>query len=815
MVRIGEDKLCAALRSKALSLILTLGLILSGMFGIVLSTADAAASTVTLKYGSDITYGSGWTGHTTMKWVTHVNGEVLDLDDEPGVSRSYAYCVQPPVGSPPQGTYSVSLVDDDDTGKISKMRKIIYYLPGSYGYAKLTKNRWFSGTSLNDAYVMGHLALSWVYDGYSESQDIWGGAPSSMVSKVRSMVDDLSNIPDPPEDYEVFWVRVSGMQDVFGAFYKDEYGNANVKKDSANTQISSGNSCYSIEGAEYTLYTDSGCTEVAKTRNGADAVIRIKANGDSDPVEVKTGTYFFKETKAPRGYALDTKAHAIEVIKDKTSTFSAHDIPKSNETGLLIQKLDKETGLSIPQGGASLAGAEYTVKYYDVYPKDKMTEAEMASAVSSRTAARIGNKEASWVFKTDEQGRIDMSQPDRYLIREKSADLYRNSNGKPAFPIGIISVQETKAPEGYLIDKTVRYASITDGGNVENLSSLKTFTGDRGLKEQVIRGDLSLKKAAEGRKRMAGIEFSFTSLTNGEKHVLVTDKNGYLNSSSSWNPHDANVGEEASPENGIWFNGYNDEKTGAKPDNKLGALPYDRYLMEEIRSDANKGYELISDEITIERAGFVLDLGTYDDAKEPVPELGTNARDAKTDSSTASTDKEIIIIDSVDYRGLKPGRTYVVEGILMDKETEKPLLDDKGQEIRGSAEFYAEKEKGSTEVVFTFSGESLGGKTAVVFEYLKLEGELIAEHTDIKSREQTVNIVEIEKVKGTFKKEKPEQPEEPEIPEVPEEPEEPSKRRSPDTGDPRSLNLLYYLTALSVAAEGLLLTTKRRNDRLN
>ena len=83
---------------------------------------------------------------------------------------------------------------------------------------------------------------------------------------------------------------------------------------------------------------------------------------------------------------------------------------------------------------------------------------------------------------------------------------------------------------------------------------------------------------------------------------------------------------------------------------------------------------------------------------------------------------------------------------------------------------------------------------------------LVAEHTDIKSREQTVKIIEIEKVKGVYKKDKPDEPEKPE---------EPERKRSPDTGDNRSLNLLYYLTALSVSAEALLLTKKRRNDRLN
>ena len=792
MIKLSAGSLHCKTANRVLSLILALFLTLSGMMGMASYEADAAAGTVTLRYGTTITYGSGISGFTSVKWVTHVDGEAVDLDDEPGVTRSYAYCVQPIAFAPSEGTYPVSLVDDDDTGKIAKMRKIIYYLPGSYGYAKTTKNRWFSGKSTNDAYVIGHLALSWVYENYSNSSNVWGGSPSSLENKAKDIVDDVKNLPNPPDEYEVFWVRVSGKQDVFGAFYKTEYGFAKVVKSSANTVITNGNSCYSLEGAEYTLYEDAACTQAAKTRSGDRAVIKTLANGDSKAIEVETGTYYIKETKAPKGYALDTSAHSIEVIKDKTSSFAARDIPKSNEVELLIQKLDKETGLPIPQGAASLEGAEYTIRYYDVYPSASMSEADMAAATASKTPAKINGQEAVWVFKTDEEGRIDMSRPDKYLISDRSAALYRNSAGKPVFPIGIISVTETKEPEGYLLDDTVRYASIAESGSAEKLSTLKAFAGDRGLKEQVIRGDIGLSKAAEGRERMQGIEFSFTSLTNGEKHILVTDKNGYLCSAASWNPHDVSTNKGSTAKDGIWFNGYNDESTGAKPNNSLGALPYDKYLMEEIRSDANKGYELISDEITIERAGFILDLGTYDDAKEPVPELGTNARDAKTSSGRASAESEIIIIDSVDYRRLKPGRKYTLEGILMDKSTGKPLLDDNGNEIWGYTEFYAEKEKGSEEVQFRFSGEKLAGKAAVAFEYLKFEGETIAEHTDIKSKEQTVNIVELEEVKGAYDDE-----------------------GSPNTGDGGNLALLYYLVAMSVSAEALLLTKKRRNDRLN
>ena len=307
------------IRRKLVCLI-TLCIFAAGALGTFTDEVSAAASTVTLRYGSTEYYGSGshGGGYTTIKWVTHIDGEAIDLDEIPGVSRSYAYCVQPTAPPPSAGTYSVTVVDDDDTGRVAKMRKLIYYLPGSYGYAKIGYNRWFKDNDIGASdYAIGHMALSWIHSGYSESvSEVWDGVSSSMERKVKAIVEDLDNLPDPPDSFEVFWVKVSGRQDVFGAFYSAEYGTAKILKSSSVPSLTNGNSSYSLAGAEYTIYEDEACSVVAKTSDGADAVLTTAADGSSEELTLETGSYYVKETKAPAGYMLDNAIRAINASID-------------------------------------------------------------------------------------------------------------------------------------------------------------------------------------------------------------------------------------------------------------------------------------------------------------------------------------------------------------------------------------------------------------------------------------------------------------------------------------------------------------------
>ena len=739
MIRTGKTR-------RSLSVLLSLMTALMLMAGASATGADAAAETVTIKNGGIQYYGSGSAG-THLRWITHINGEPVDLGDVPGVTTSYAYCVQPYLDTPKAGTYNVVVVEDDGSGRVAAMRKMVYYLPGAYGFTKVTGSRWFGSNNKTGAtdYAIGHMVLSYIYEGYPDSGKIWSGVRANVRAKVLEIAADIGNLPDPPKDFEIFWVRVEGKQDTFGAFYREEVGSLNVRKDSANTLMTGGNVNYSLEGAQYTVYDDAGCSSVSKTTSGADAVITVGAGGTSGSVELTSGLHYLKETKAPPGYALDTDVHSVEVGAGTTTTYNATDRPKCNPVDILIQKTDMETGKPKPQGGASLEGAEYTVTFYAVKTSPGMSDAAMEAAVSGKAPAKINGRDAVWVFRTDKEGRIRMSDPETYMIKDRSAPLYTSSSGKPVFPLGVITVKETKAPEGYEIDKDTHYAAVTDAGTAENPDTLKVFTGSRALKEQVIRGDVHFSKAAEGRKKLAGVRFRFTSLTTGESHILVTDRNGFASTAADWNPHSQSTNEGLTARDGVWFNGYDDEEEGAQVNDSLGALPYDTYKFEEIRSEANEGYELISDVITIERPRVDVDLGTYDDEKSPDPLIETKARDDESKTGTAVADGKVLIVDEVSYKGVSAGRSYTVEGILMDKATAKPVRDDSGNEVRGSTGFYAEAPDGTVEVKFSMSAETLAGKDVVVYEYLKQDDKLVVAHADINNRKQTVKLAEAPK----------------------------------------------------------------------
>ena len=135
-----------------------------------------------------------------------------------------------------------------------------------------------------------------------------------------------------------------------------------------------------------------------------------------------------------------------------------------------------------------------------------------------------------------------------------------------------------------------------------------------------------------------------------------------------------------------------------------------------------------------------ISIGSHEDLTDEdqtisYPEIHTTAVNGTDGSKTMVLGTNVTLVDTVTYKGLTAGKTYVVKGTIMDKAG--------GQQIGVTAEttFTAEAADGSVEVTFTFDTTQLQGKTLVVFETLyDTQGNPIVDHSDLNDEDQTVSV---------------------------------------------------------------------------
>ena len=128
--------------------------------------------------------------------------------------------------------------------------------------------------------------------------------------------------------------------------------------------------------------------------------------------------------------------------------------------------------------------------------------------------------------------------------------------------------------------------------------------------------------------------------------------------------------------------------------------------------------------------------------------------DGKTAQHIANPGETVTFTDQVEYSGLIPRsrekdeKPYIIEGVLVDRESGKPILDEKKNEIRGWTEVYpGQNGQGIAEVKFTFHASllNLEGKSVVCFEYLydEPDGNLLSSHADLNDSFETVRFPKI------------------------------------------------------------------------
>ena len=710
-----------------------------------------------------------------------------------------------------------------------------------------------SGISKNHAYLLRQLVvwqrlsvhLGWQCDNVRASYDeIPKATQDEVFSGAKAFVKENKG------RYECGGYIYSGEGQELGQFWaKLNVGNAKLQKTSSNTSITDGNGNYSIAGATYGVFADKDCTKQLAT-------LTTDENGNTDVVEVTAGTVYIKELSAPAGYKVDKTVYPLTIKAGETAILKVSDTPKVTDTLIELFKIDMETQKDNPQGNASLAGAEFTWKYYvGFYNKDNLP------AEATRT----------WITKTIAE--TDSDGTTHYIT--KLADAYKVSgdsfyiqDGKAVLPLGTLTVEETKAPDGYLLEgaymqagdkseqiKGLYVTQITEDGDLAVLSGSNQFsvsdkvirggvkiqkrdleTGDtkpqgsatlkdtafdiislndnavlvdgklykknevvktihtdiegvastsadllpygkfriveseapdgyltdgakpidfaitengkivdltneaHSIYNQIKRGDIEGVKIGAGtHKRLADVPFRITSKTTGESHVVVTDDNGQFSTSADWASHKHNTNAGKTSEDGVWFG-------NSEPDDSKGALPYDTYIIEELRSDSNKGFELIPPfEIVVSRNNLVVDLGTLTDEYEKEISIHTTAT-SKDGEKTILAGKEVTIVDTVKLDGLTKGTKYQLKGWQMLKEENAELIID-GKRVENDYTFVADDEEMKVEISYTFNASALGGKNLVTFEELydlsnPEEPIKVAEHKDIEDDGQTVLITE-------------------------------------------------------------------------
>ncbi len=373
-----------------------------------------------------------------------------------------------------------------------------------------------AGTTTMTAYCLNHGAANPGENGWTTCT--WEATCTAVSGNLATWSFVLTP-PNACKPGSVLGYQRVGM--VLTLPFDEQKGSLDVYKASAYLQITSGNECYSLKGAVYGLYQNG--IEIARQTTDANGYARFN--------NLSAGNYNLQEITPPKGYALDKNIYPVTINSSQTTRVDVKDYPQSDPEAILLGKVDKDTTQNMPQGSASLEGAEFTIKYYAVH--------------SDKDPAESGKKPVrTWVLKTNKDGKTSMVDS----LKVSGDEFFKTSQGYNTLPLGTITIQETKAPKGYLLNEKVFVRQITSKGTTEGVETYNMPT----IEEEVIRGDIQLVKYGENndepgdsgadiKKPLKDIKFHLTSKTNGDVYTIITDENGFASTKQFGNSDRGNL----------------------------------------------------------------------------------------------------------------------------------------------------------------------------------------------------------------------------------------------------------------------------------
>ena len=509
-----------------------------------------------------------------------------------------------------------------------------------------------------------------------------------------------------------------------------------IIKESGNTDITDDNSCYpSLSGAKFGIYRDETCRDLVET------IVTDEDGFAESGSSLTVGNYWIRELEAPYGYRINGEIFPVtsQEIASGTQELTVSDEPALDPAQITIEKRAKGD-----VKGNSLEGAEFTFSYYDGYYK---SESELPEKPLR-----------SWTVRTKETGGHYVAR--LYDCKENGTfvsgdEFYTDMKGKPAFPLGTVTISETRAPEGYKNDPDFGGGSkILIGNVVLNSAGDAKFTVVLGTEpaENTITVEETPHMPSIRTSALDAQSRSHTAFA-GEGTIRIIDTVTYedLNKNTSYTMYgtlmDKSTGEPFKDEAGKEIKASAQFNTGGKMNGTVDVVFEFNCSEDHIKGHVLVVKEELRADASNEDADKIPGAVHWDpeDREQTIrfPEIGTYLKDKATGEQVVPADSDVELVDTVSYKSLMPGEDYVVTGTLMDKASGKPLQY-KGSNVTSAVSFTAKESDGTVEVTYRFHTEGLSGKSIVAFERLASGGRIVAKHEDIDDSGQTVTIPGIE-----------------------------------------------------------------------
>ena len=271
-------------------------------------------------------------------------------------------------------------------------------------------------------------------------------------------------------------------------------------------------------------------------------------------------TYEITETKAPVGYVLDKTVHKVTlttVQANKVVTVTIDNVAQKGSIKIVKQDKDSKKRLTgaefqwkdtvTGKTGTVTVGTDGTItipnlsvnRTYEItetkapvgYVLDKTVHkvtltTVQANKVVTVTIDNVAQKGSIKIVKQDKDSKKRLTGAEfqwKDTVTGKTGTVTVGTDGTITIPNLSVNrtyeITETKAPTGYVLDKTVHKVTLTSAqankvvtvtiGNVAQFGSIQIIKTDR-----------------QTGKRLAGAVFEWKDTTNGYTSRIVTDKNG-------------------------------------------------------------------------------------------------------------------------------------------------------------------------------------------------------------------------------------------------------------------------------------------------